>query len=74
MTDNFYYKKSEHPLIGKRIRLSFTSDPYTSLKDGDMGTITDINEIGGFTQVGVSWDNGSKLMLIKEKDAFDILD
>ena len=74
MTNNYYSKTGEHPLIGKRIRLSFTNDLYTSLKDGDTGTITDINEFNGFTQVDVSWDNGSKLMLIKEKDAFDILE
>lgn len=61
-------------MLGKRIKLSFTTDPYTSLKDGDLGTITDINEINGFTHIGVKWDNGSKLVLIKEKDAFEILD
>ncbi len=74
MTNNYYSKVGEHPLIGKRIRLSFTSDPYTTLKDGDLGTIIDINEINGLTQIGVNWDNGSRLMLIKEKDSFDILD
>ena len=63
-----------HYLIGKRIRLSFTTDPYTSLKDGDSGTITDINEINGFTHIDVKWDNGSDLELIKEKNAFEILD
>ena len=74
MTNNYYSKEGEHPLIGKRIRLSFTSDPYTTLKDGYLGTITDINEINGLTQIGVKWDNGYRLMLIKEKDSFDILD
>jgi hypothetical protein len=41
MTNNniFYNKIGQHPLIGKRIRLSFTSDPYTHLKDGDLGTV-----------------------------------
>jgi uncharacterized protein DUF4314 len=47
-------------LIGKRIKLSFTTDHYTSLKDGDLGTVIDINEINGFTHIGVKWDNGSK--------------
>jgi len=61
-------------LIGKRIKLSFTTDPYTSLKDGDLGTIIDINEINGLTHIGVKWDNRSKLVVIKEKDAFEILD
>jgi hypothetical protein len=27
MNDKYYSKIGEHPLIGKRIRLSFTSDP-----------------------------------------------
>ena len=40
----FYNKLGQHPLIGKRIRLSFTSDSYTHLKDGDLGTVTDNNE------------------------------
>jgi Domain of unknown function (DUF4314) len=69
----FYSKVGEHPLIGKRIPLSFTSDPYTHLKDGDLGTVTDINELKEFTQIGVKWDNGLRLMLIQDKDKFEII-
>jgi hypothetical protein len=74
MTNNYYSEIGEHPLIGKRIRLPFTSDPYTTLKDGDLGTVTDINELTEFTQIGVKWDNGHRLMLIKDRDTFEILD
>jgi uncharacterized protein DUF4314 len=68
---NFYNKVGEHPLIGKRIRLSFSSD--TELNEGELGTVTDINE-SEFTQIGVKWDNGSKLVLIQDVDIFEILD
>jgi hypothetical protein len=74
MTSNNYYDKiGQHPLIGKRIKLSFTSDFYTHLKDGDLGTVTDINELEEFTQIGVKWDSGNKLMLIQDKDKFEII-
>lgn len=69
---NFYNKVGEHTLIGKRIRLSFSSD--TELNEGELGTVTDINELKEFTQIGVKWDNGSKLVLIQDVDIFEILD
>lgn len=68
---NFYNKVGEHTLIGKRIRLSFSSD--TELNEGELGTVTDINE-AEFTQIGVKWDNGSSLKLIQDVDIFEILD
>jgi hypothetical protein len=46
MPNIFYNKVGQHYLIGKRIRLLYTNDPYTRLKQGDLGTITDINECG----------------------------
>jgi len=72
--NRYYSKVGEHPLIGKRIRLSFTSDPFTRLKDGDLGTVTVVNELKDFTQIMVNWDNGSGLMLIQDRDKFEVLD
>ena len=70
--------------IGCRIRLIMTDDPYTRLKSGDMGTITDVTEIPSFgnpdngieypkqRQIWVNWDSGSKLALIEGKDLYEI--
>jgi hypothetical protein len=61
-----------HNLIGKRIELEFTGDPYTKLKAGDRGTVTDVTEIpiGDRPyqfQIWTSSDSGSKLALIEGK-------
>lgn len=65
-------------IIGKRIRLIFTNDPYTRLKTGDMGTITYASElpsrVGGERQLWVSWDSGSSLAMIEGKDFYEILE
>lgn len=65
-------------LIGKRIRLIHTDDPYTSLKYGDMGTITYVSELpsrmGGERQIWVSWDSGSNLAMTEGKDSYEILE
>lgn len=78
MTDIFYNKVGEHPLIGKRIKLIHTNDKYTDLRKGDLGTVIDITESDygneRFTQIGVNWDNGSRLMLTQDKDTFEIVD
>ena len=41
-----------------RVELVSTTDPYTSLKPGDKGTVCHIDDIG---TVFVAWDNGSTL-------------
>ena len=58
-------------LKGKRIELISTSDPYTSLKPGDRGTVDHVDDIG---TIHVSWDNGSRLGLVPSEDRFKILD
>jgi hypothetical protein len=58
-------------LTGKRIELVSTTDPYTSLKPGDKGTVDFVDDIG---TVHVTWDNGSKLGLVPGEDQFKILD
>ena len=59
-------------IIGKRIRLDRTSDPYTKLKSGDEGVITDY-DAGG--TLFVKWDSGSSLGVIREAgDRYTVLD
>lgn len=52
-------------LIGKRVTLLRTSDPYTNLKAGDEGVVNYIDDTG---TVFVKWDNGSSLGLIEGED------
>jgi hypothetical protein len=52
-------------LIGKRVTLLFTSDPYTNLTRGDEGVVDYIDDIG---TVFVKWDNGSRLGLVEGED------
>jgi len=52
-------------LVGKRITLLRTTDPYTNLKAGDEGVVDYIDDIG---TVFVKWDNGSSLGLVEGED------
>jgi hypothetical protein len=64
-------KEMRDNYIGRRIRLDFTADPYTTLRAGDEGTIDHIDDIG---TVFVKWDNGSSLGLVSEAgDKFTFL-
>ncbi|TDC74858.1 DUF4314 domain-containing protein [Actinomadura sp. 7K507] len=55
---------------GSRIRLVATSDPYTDLEPGALGTVTRIDDLGTLT---VRWDDGHTLGLIPGLDQFDLL-
>jgi hypothetical protein len=57
-------------LVGFKIQLINTDDPYTNLKPGDIGVITHIDDKG---TVFVDWENGSALGLIPNVDNFKIL-
>jgi len=50
-------------LIGKRIQLQYTNDPYTGLRQGDEGVISFVDDTG---TVSVKWDSGSSLGLNAE--------
>jgi len=56
---------------GIRVRLISMDDPYTSLKPGDTGTITGIDDMGTLQMI---WDNGSTLGLIPGEDWFEKLE
>ena len=61
-------------LIGRRIRLLHTDDPYTKLHYGSLGTIKDIwvtrwHEF----QVWVEWDSDSGVSLVLPLDSFEFV-
>ena len=66
-------------LVGRRIRLVDTEDPYSFLRSGDMGTITDVCDTFEDTdtpiQLWVNWDRqGSKLCLLSGIDHYELID
>ena len=58
-------------LTDKRIELISTSDPYTTLKPGDRGTVDFVDDLG---TIHITWDNGSKLGLIPGEDHYKLLE
>ncbi|MFL6421193.1 MAG: DUF4314 domain-containing protein [Nitrososphaeraceae archaeon] len=59
-------------LIGKRIELIHTSDPYTKLKEGDKGIIRAHFLNLDKWVIDVEWDLGSTLMMIEGVDLYRI--
>ncbi|TDE22824.1 DUF4314 domain-containing protein [Actinomadura sp. 6K520] len=59
-----------YPRRGDQIRLIATSDPYTVLEQGTLGTVTGVDSRG---TIHVRWDNGSTLGLLPGLDRFDII-
>ena len=58
-------------LNGKRIELISTSDPYTELKPGDLGTVDFVDDLG---TIHITWDNGSQLGLVPGEDQYKIVE
>ena len=60
---------------GRRIKLIYTSDPYTKLKKGDLGTIKyeRLDDLWGDDSISVNWDSGSTLSLISGRDSYTVL-
>jgi hypothetical protein len=57
-------------IVGDRVRLVHTSDEYTTLPSGTMGTVRVIDDVG---TLHVDWDNGSKLGLVPDEDRWEII-
>lgn len=55
-------------IIGKRVRLISTSDPFTKLRKGAEGTVGFVDDTG---TVFVDWDSGSSLGLIPNEDSWE---
>jgi len=58
-------------LVGERIKLVRSSDPYTRIRKGDLGTVTrEPYDTAGAMCIGVDWDNGSSLSLVEGEDSW----
>lgn len=57
-------------LVGMRVRLVSTTDPYTTLVAGDEGVVNSVDDVG---TVHVTWDNGSSLGLVHGEDLWLVL-
>lgn len=65
------FQMKHDTLVGKRVRLVHCDDPYTTLRAGDEGTVTLVDDFG---TVHVKWDNGSSLGLVSEAgDRFAVI-
>jgi hypothetical protein len=67
----------EKELVGKRIELIHTDDPYTKLIPGDRGTVTFVSETPFSDtpiQISVKWDSGSNLMMLWGKDQYKVIE
>ena len=65
----------DRTLAGRRIKLKYTTDSYTKLKEGDLGTIKweRLDDLWGDDIISVNCDSGSTLSLIRGRDSFTIL-
>jgi len=57
-------------LVGKRVKMVYTSDAYTDVVPGDTGTVSHVDDAG---TVFVNWDSGSGLGLIPGIDIFEVI-
>lgn len=57
-------------LVGKRIRFIHSSDPWTNLQFGDLGTIVFVDDLG---TLDCTWDSGSSLGMVPGIDQYQIL-
>lgn len=61
---------TDHPYVGKRIRLIWTDDPFTELHPGSEGTITFVDDA---ETIFADWDSGSRLGVVPGHDRFAII-
>lgn len=57
-------------LVGRKVKMVYTSDAYTDVVPGDIGTVSHVDDAG---TVFVNWENGSGLGLIPGIDSFEVL-
>lgn len=55
---------------GDRVSLTYTSEPHTSLKSGDEGTVRGTDDMG---TIHISWDQGSTLGMILGEDRIRLI-
>ncbi|MGA7542488.1 MAG: DUF4314 domain-containing protein [Nitrososphaeraceae archaeon] len=64
-------------IVGKRVELVHTDDPYTKLKPGDRDTASDISEIPFDNtpyQIWINWDNHVIFALLPGHDRYEIVE
>jgi len=66
---NFFKNETEHPKIGKRIKLIHMEDP-DPIQPGTEGTIVGVDPVG----FQMKWDDGRSLTLIPGEDKWEELD
>ena len=57
-------------LSGRRVELISTTDPYTHLTPGALGTVQFVDAVG---TMHVRWDDGSQLGLVEDEDRWKLL-
>jgi Domain of unknown function (DUF4314) len=60
-------------VLGKRIELVSTDNPYADLKPGDRGTVVDVSELryeDKPSKVWVLWDRASRLTILEGHDDY----
>jgi hypothetical protein len=60
-------------IVGKRIELKRSLDPYSHLKPGDRGTVVDVSELPYEYmpfKIWVHWDSGSRHTILEGRDEY----
>jgi Domain of unknown function (DUF4314) len=63
-------------VLGKRIELIRSDNPYSDLKPGDRGTVVDVYELsyeGKPFKVWVLWDSDSRVTVLEGQDDYRML-
>lgn len=66
-----YWGKNKSVRVGDRVELVSMKDTWTKLKKGSCGTVTSID--ANAMQIGVDWDDGSRLALLTDVDKFRLI-
>jgi hypothetical protein len=57
--------------VGDRVSLLYMSEEV-SISPGECGVVKSVDNVSGVTQYGVNWDNGSRLALLSDTDAWKL--
>ena len=60
-------------IVGKRIELKRSYDPYSGLKPGDRGTVVDVSDLPYEHmpfRIWVHWDKGSRITILEGRDDY----
>lgn len=57
-------------LAGTKVRLNYTSDPYTKMSYGELGTVSFVDDSG---TIFIDWDCVSKLGMVYGEDSISIM-